>query len=103
MSIDGTTHLPIRFGRTAVRKDASGTSTEYVIFGRNIIAQRNPATDDWSDYIFAKRQVHSRADNYITNSICTEQTAPTADRSIAASTSLMFRATTATPSRAETG
>lgn len=39
-------------GGDRVRKDASGTATEYVYFGGNIVAEKNPSTGAWTDYIF---------------------------------------------------
>jgi RHS repeat-associated protein len=40
-----------------VRKDANGVATEYIYFQGNAIAEKNPGTGAWTDYIFgyAKR------------------------------------------------
>jgi RHS repeat-associated protein len=35
-----------------VRKDANGVATEYVYFAGNVIAEKNPSTGAWTDYIF---------------------------------------------------
>jgi YD repeat-containing protein len=34
------------------RKDANGVATEYIYFGNNVIAEKNPDTGTWTDYIF---------------------------------------------------
>ncbi|MGH9641341.1 MAG: hypothetical protein ACRD3Q_02835, partial [Terriglobales bacterium] len=36
-----------------VRKDVGSEATEYIYFGGQVIADYNPATGDWSDYIYA--------------------------------------------------
>jgi YD repeat-containing protein len=45
-----------------VRKNASGVSTEYVYFGGNAIAERNPSASNWTDYIFFKGKRVARRD-----------------------------------------
>src|SRR5262249_3736053 len=43
------------------RKKVGSTSTDYVRFAGNAIAEFNPATGDWSDYIFAENKRIARA------------------------------------------
>jgi RHS repeat-associated protein len=52
-TVDGTT-ATYTYGADGqrVRKDANGSSTEYVYFGGNVIAEKNPGTGAWTDYIF---------------------------------------------------
>jgi RHS repeat-associated protein len=40
-------------GGERVRKDTASGSTEYIYFGGGVIAELNPATGAWTDYIFA--------------------------------------------------
>ena len=47
-----------------VRKDAGSTSTEYFFFGGNVIAELNPATTAWTDYIgYGKRVAKDTSNN----------------------------------------
>lgn len=52
-TVDGTVAL-YTYGPDGdrVRKDANGTATEYIYFGGGVIAEKNPATGAWTDYIF---------------------------------------------------
>jgi RHS repeat-associated protein len=53
-TVDGTgvtyTYDP---GGQRVRKDAGTTATEFIYFNGEVIAENNPATGTWTDYIFA--------------------------------------------------
>lgn len=44
-----------------MRKTVGSTATEYVRFNRNPIAEYNPSTGDWSDYVFAGNRRIARA------------------------------------------
>jgi len=43
-----------------VRKDVAGGGTEYFYFNGQVISERNVATGDWSDYIYAAGQRQGR-------------------------------------------
>jgi RHS repeat-associated protein len=45
-----------------VSKNAGGISTEYVYFGGNAIAERNPSAGNWTDYIFFNGKRVARRD-----------------------------------------
>jgi RHS repeat-associated protein len=45
-----------------VSKNAGGISTEYVYFGGNAIAERNPSAGNWTDYIFLNGKRVARRD-----------------------------------------
>jgi RHS repeat-associated protein len=47
-----------------VRKDAGSTSTEYFFFGGHVIAELNPATTAWTDYVvYGKRIAKDTSNN----------------------------------------
>ncbi|MBV9145235.1 MAG: hypothetical protein JO065_04920, partial [Acidobacteria bacterium] len=51
-----------------VRKDVSGSDpTEYIYFGGVPIAEHDPTTGDWSDYIYANGKRVVKADNFDIN------------------------------------
>jgi RHS repeat-associated protein len=47
-----------------VRKDAGSSGMEYLYFAGQVIAEKNPATGDWTDYIFAGERRIAKSENY---------------------------------------
>jgi RHS repeat-associated protein len=47
-----------------VQKQANGTATEYIYFDGQPIAEYNPATQDWTDYIYASGRRIARDDTF---------------------------------------